>query len=98
MDLGWSATSITRMCTQGSTSSPAEDPESHVLALVVIFPFLFRPCSLELKWSHIEWSRAEYEVCENVGTLPLEITRRGYSSDSAFVSVKVTTLRCKLSS
>ncbi|XP_014397861.1 PREDICTED: FRAS1-related extracellular matrix protein 1 isoform X1 [Myotis brandtii] len=47
------------------------------------------PHILELKWSHIEWSQTEYEVCENVGMLPLEITRRGYSMDSAFVSVKV---------
>lgn len=52
--------------------------------------------SLELKWSHIEWSQTEYEVCENVGILPLEIARRGYSMDSAFVSVKVTTLKCQL--
>lgn len=48
--------------------------------------------SLELKWSHIEWSQTEYEVCENVGVLPLEIIRKGYSMDSAFVSVKVTSL------
>nr|XP_006208344.2 LOW QUALITY PROTEIN: FRAS1-related extracellular matrix protein 1 [Vicugna pacos] len=47
------------------------------------------PQILELKWSHIEWSRTEYEVCENVGMLSLEITRRGDSMDSAFVSVKV---------
>nr|XP_051701478.1 FRAS1-related extracellular matrix protein 1 isoform X2 [Oryctolagus cuniculus] len=47
------------------------------------------PQILELKWSHIEWSRTEYEVCENVVVLPLEITRRGYSMDSAFVSIKV---------
>ncbi|XP_036095286.1 FRAS1-related extracellular matrix protein 1 isoform X2 [Rousettus aegyptiacus] len=47
------------------------------------------PQILELKWSHIEWSQTEYEVCENVGILPLEIARRGYSMDSAFVSVKV---------
>ncbi|XP_008049143.1 FRAS1-related extracellular matrix protein 1 [Carlito syrichta] len=47
------------------------------------------PQILELKWSHIEWSQTEYEVCENVGMLPLEITRRGYSMDSAFVGVKV---------
>ncbi|XP_030619620.1 FRAS1-related extracellular matrix protein 1 isoform X2 [Delphinapterus leucas] len=47
------------------------------------------PQILELKWSHIEWSQTEYEVCENVGVLPLEITRKGYSMDSAFVSVKV---------
>ncbi|XP_010855329.1 PREDICTED: FRAS1-related extracellular matrix protein 1 isoform X3 [Bison bison bison] len=47
------------------------------------------PQSLELNWSHIEWSRTEYEVCENMGMLPLEITRRGYSMDSAFVTVQV---------
>ncbi|XP_036917838.1 FRAS1-related extracellular matrix protein 1 isoform X3 [Sturnira hondurensis] len=50
------------------------------------------PEILELKWSHIEWSQTEYEVCENVGLLPLDITRRGYSMDSAFVSVKVNQL------
>lgn len=54
--------------------------------------------SLELKWSHIEWSQTEYEVCENMGMLPLEITRRGYSMDSAFVSVQVTTPDYHLSS
>ncbi|XP_073907931.1 FRAS1-related extracellular matrix protein 1 isoform X8 [Castor canadensis] len=47
------------------------------------------PQILELKWSHIEWSQTEYEVCENAGVLPLEVTRRGYSMDSAFVGVKV---------
>ncbi|XP_047278815.1 FRAS1-related extracellular matrix protein 1 isoform X20 [Homo sapiens] len=47
------------------------------------------PQILELKWSHIEWSQTEYEVCENVGLLPLEIIRRGYSMDSAFVGIKV---------
>ncbi|XP_059744981.1 FRAS1-related extracellular matrix protein 1 isoform X4 [Bos taurus] len=47
------------------------------------------PQSLELNWSYIEWSRTEYEVCENMGMLPLEITRRGYSMDSAFVTVQV---------
>nr|XP_054375834.1 FRAS1-related extracellular matrix protein 1 isoform X8 [Pongo abelii] len=47
------------------------------------------PQILELKWSHIEWSQTEYEVCENVGVLPLEIIRRGYSMDSAFVGIKV---------
>ncbi|XP_043343033.1 FRAS1-related extracellular matrix protein 1 isoform X5 [Cervus canadensis] len=54
------------------------------------------PQSLELKWSHIEWSRTEYEVCENMGTLPLEITRRGYSMDSAFVSVQVNQVSATL--
>ncbi|XP_036034922.1 FRAS1-related extracellular matrix protein 1 isoform X1 [Onychomys torridus] len=47
------------------------------------------PHSLELKWSYIEWFQTEYEVCENVGLLPLEVTRRGYSMDSAFVGIEV---------
>ncbi|KAK2495096.1 hypothetical protein MC885_000941 [Smutsia gigantea] len=47
------------------------------------------PQILELKWSHVEWSQTDYQVCEDVGMLPLEITRRGYSMDSAFVSVKM---------
>ncbi|KAK7832378.1 hypothetical protein U0070_011826, partial [Myodes glareolus] len=47
------------------------------------------PQSLELKWSSIEWFQTEYEVCENVGWLPLEVTRRGYSVDSAFVGIEV---------
>ncbi|XP_042127293.2 FRAS1-related extracellular matrix protein 1 isoform X2 [Peromyscus maniculatus bairdii] len=47
------------------------------------------PQSLELKWSYIEWFQTEYEVCENVGLLPLEVTRRGYSMDSAFVGIEV---------
>ncbi|XP_012925197.1 FRAS1-related extracellular matrix protein 1 isoform X2 [Heterocephalus glaber] len=47
------------------------------------------PQSLELKWSHVEWSQTEYEVCENVGVLPLEVTRKGYTMESAFVGIKV---------
>ncbi|XP_013371842.1 PREDICTED: FRAS1-related extracellular matrix protein 1 isoform X2 [Chinchilla lanigera] len=47
------------------------------------------PQILELRWSHVEWSQTEYEVCENVGVLPLEVTRRGCTMESAFVGVKV---------
>ncbi|XP_004706595.1 FRAS1-related extracellular matrix protein 1 [Echinops telfairi] len=47
------------------------------------------PQILELKWSRIEWAQSEYGVCEDVGVLPLEITRKGYALDSAFVNVKV---------
>ena len=80
---------------------PAEEP--HRLPLCISHDFLFffffsYMHSLELKWSHIEWSQTEYEVCENMGMLPLEITRRGYSMDSAFVSVQVTTPDYHLSS
>ncbi|KAL8203137.1 UNVERIFIED_CONTAM: hypothetical protein K2H54_041428 [Gekko kuhli] len=48
------------------------------------------PQILELKWSKIEMQQDRYEVCENVGTLPLKVTRLGYTTDSAFVAVKVT--------
>uniref|UniRef100_A0A8C6HUT0 FRAS1-related extracellular matrix protein 1 n=1 Tax=Mus spicilegus TaxID=10103 RepID=A0A8C6HUT0_MUSSI len=47
------------------------------------------PQSLDLRWSYIEWAQNAYEVCENVGLLPLEVTRRGYPMDSAFVGVEV---------
>ncbi|KAM5299128.1 FRAS1-related extracellular matrix protein 1 [Ctenodactylus gundi] len=47
------------------------------------------PQTLVLKWSHIEWSHTEYEVCEDVGELSLQVTRRGYSMDSAFVGIKI---------
>ncbi|XP_062985314.1 FRAS1-related extracellular matrix protein 1 [Elgaria multicarinata webbii] len=47
------------------------------------------PQTLELKWSKIEMQQDGYEVCENVGMLPLKITRLGHTTDSAFVAVKV---------
>ncbi|KAM6170101.1 FRAS1-related extracellular matrix protein 1 [Rhynchocyon petersi] len=47
------------------------------------------PQILELKWARIEWSQTEYAICEDVGVLPLEITRKGHCVDSAFVGVKV---------
>ncbi|XP_027719030.1 FRAS1-related extracellular matrix protein 1 isoform X4 [Vombatus ursinus] len=47
------------------------------------------PQTLELKWSHIQLPQTEYEVCENVNTLPVKITRTGHSMESAFVGVKV---------
>ncbi|XP_053152071.1 FRAS1-related extracellular matrix protein 1-like [Hemicordylus capensis] len=47
------------------------------------------PEILELKWSKIEMLQDVYEVCENVGTLSLKITRAGHTMDSAFVAVKV---------
>ncbi|XP_044541333.1 FRAS1-related extracellular matrix protein 1-like [Gracilinanus agilis] len=47
------------------------------------------PQTLELKWSHIHLPQTEYEVCENMNTVPLKITRMGYLMESAFVGVKV---------
>lgn len=63
----------------------------------VLSLFFLKIHSLDLRWSYIEWAQTAYEVCENVGLLPLEVTRRGYPMDSAFVGVEVTTLNCKLS-
>ncbi|XP_053763924.1 FRAS1-related extracellular matrix protein 1 isoform X4 [Panthera pardus] len=71
--------------------NPSLEVNSDILEFQIMDPTgnSAAPQILELKWSHIEWSQAEYEVCETVGILSLEITRRGYSMDSAFVSVKV---------
>ncbi|XP_077004281.1 FRAS1-related extracellular matrix protein 1 isoform X12 [Tamandua tetradactyla] len=71
--------------------NPSLEVNSDILEFQIMDPAgnSAAPQILELKWSHIEWSQTEYEVCESVGTLPLEITRRGYSMDSAFVGVKV---------
>ncbi|XP_047556906.1 FRAS1-related extracellular matrix protein 1 [Lutra lutra] len=71
--------------------SPSLEVHSDIMEFQIMDPTgnSAAPQVLELKWSHIEWSQTEYEVCENVGMLSLEITRRGYSMDSAFVSVKV---------
>ncbi|XP_052032648.1 FRAS1-related extracellular matrix protein 1 [Apodemus sylvaticus] len=71
--------------------NPSLKVNSDILELQVMDPTgnTASPQSLELKWSYIEWSQTEYEVCENVGLLPLEVTRRGYSLDSAFVGIEV---------
>ncbi|KAJ7335466.1 hypothetical protein JRQ81_013407 [Phrynocephalus forsythii] len=47
------------------------------------------PQMLEVEWSTIEMQQDVYEVCENVGVLPLRINRLGHVTDSAFVAVKV---------
>ncbi|XP_053888402.1 FRAS1-related extracellular matrix protein 1 isoform X1 [Malaclemys terrapin pileata] len=54
------------------------------------------PQTLELRWSQIEIQQAEYVVCENVGMLPLKITRLGHSMDSAFIAVKVNEVTATL--
>ncbi|XP_005581754.3 FRAS1-related extracellular matrix protein 1 isoform X1 [Macaca fascicularis] len=71
--------------------NPSLEVNSDTMEFQIMDPTgnLATPQILELKWSHIEWSQTEYEVCENVGVLPLEIIRRGYSMDSAFVGIKV---------
>ncbi|XP_058157866.1 FRAS1-related extracellular matrix protein 1 [Dasypus novemcinctus] len=71
--------------------NPSLEVNSDILEFQIMDPTgnSATPQILELKWSHIEWSQTEYVVCENAGMLPLEITRSGYSMDSAFVGVKV---------
>uniref|UniRef100_A0A8C8RR37 FRAS1-related extracellular matrix protein 1 n=1 Tax=Pelusios castaneus TaxID=367368 RepID=A0A8C8RR37_9SAUR len=54
------------------------------------------PQTLELRWSQIEMQQAEYKVCENVGMLPLKISRSGHSIDSAFIAVKVNEVSAAL--
>ncbi|XP_073523974.1 FRAS1-related extracellular matrix protein 1 isoform X1 [Phyllobates terribilis] len=47
------------------------------------------PQSLEIKWCGIELLQAMYEVCETEALVSLKMTRRGYSADSAFISLQV---------
>ncbi|XP_013409601.1 FRAS1-related extracellular matrix protein 1 isoform X2 [Lingula anatina] len=45
--------------------------------------------SYKLRWSLIQFTRPEYRVCEDVGTLALTLLRSGSLEQSAYVSVKV---------
>ncbi|KAM9367841.1 FRAS1-related extracellular matrix protein 1 [Phaethornis superciliosus] len=56
------------------------------------------PQRLELRWSQIEMQQTEYEVCENVGVVPLKISRMGYSAESAFIAVQVNEISAMLGS
>ncbi|XP_072367081.1 FRAS1-related extracellular matrix protein 1b [Scyliorhinus torazame] len=47
------------------------------------------PKIMELKWSRIEMSASCYKVCEDIGTLSIKVTRKGYSADPSYVNVKV---------
>ncbi|XP_069818077.1 FRAS1-related extracellular matrix protein 1 isoform X2 [Dendropsophus ebraccatus] len=47
------------------------------------------PQILEIKWSRIELLQAIYEVCETEELVALKIARKGYSGDSAFISLQV---------
>ncbi|CAL8241709.1 unnamed protein product [Merluccius merluccius] len=45
--------------------------------------------TLELQWSSIELTQSQYSVCEDQGTVSLEVTRRGNLAESSYVTVKV---------
>ncbi|KAG7255818.1 hypothetical protein CRUP_017527 [Coryphaenoides rupestris] len=47
------------------------------------------PHTLELRWSSMELSQSRYSVCEDQGTVSLEVTRKGNLAESSYVSVKV---------
>ncbi|XP_006816147.1 FRAS1-related extracellular matrix protein 1 [Saccoglossus kowalevskii] len=43
----------------------------------------------DLHWTIIQMVRAEYVVCENIGTLSVNIQRLGHLAESSFITVKV---------
>ncbi|CAL8326972.1 unnamed protein product [Lota lota] len=45
--------------------------------------------TLELQWSSVELSQSQYSVCEDQGTVSLEVTRKGNLAESSYVTVKV---------
>uniref|UniRef100_A0A671UFE7 FRAS1-related extracellular matrix protein 1 n=1 Tax=Sparus aurata TaxID=8175 RepID=A0A671UFE7_SPAAU len=44
---------------------------------------------LEFSWSSVELSQPEYSVCEEQGTISLDIIRRGNLAESSYITVKV---------
>ncbi|KAJ8277504.1 hypothetical protein GJAV_G00075890 [Gymnothorax javanicus] len=54
------------------------------------------PEVLELKWSRVELSATCFRVCENVGTIPVQVMRSGNSIDPAYVSIQVVEGTAKL--
>lgn len=44
---------------------------------------------LEIRWSRVELSATCYRVCENAGTLAIQVTRSGNSIDPAYVTIQV---------
>ncbi|XP_077981131.1 FRAS1-related extracellular matrix protein 1-like [Glandiceps talaboti] len=46
----------------------------------------------DFHWTILQLSKPEYEVCENIGTLTLNIVRIGYLAQSSFVMVKIKEL------
>ncbi|CAL8384770.1 unnamed protein product [Arctogadus glacialis] len=51
--------------------------------------------TLELQWSSVELSRSQYSVCEDQGTVSLEVTRKGNLAESSYVTVKVKEITAK---
>ncbi|XP_030646966.1 FRAS1-related extracellular matrix protein 1b [Chanos chanos] len=47
------------------------------------------PETLELTWSRVELAVSCYRVCENSGTLPLQVQRSGNSIDPAYIGIEV---------
>ncbi|XP_036442581.1 FRAS1-related extracellular matrix protein 1b isoform X2 [Colossoma macropomum] len=47
------------------------------------------PEVMELRWSRVELTASCYRVCENAGTLAVQVMRSGNSADPAYVGIQV---------
>ncbi|XP_077082463.1 FRAS1-related extracellular matrix protein 1b isoform X2 [Siphateles boraxobius] len=47
------------------------------------------PEVMELRWSRVELSASCYRVCENAGTLAVQVVRSGNSKDPAYIAIQV---------
>ncbi|XP_058617699.1 FRAS1-related extracellular matrix protein 1b isoform X1 [Onychostoma macrolepis] len=47
------------------------------------------PEVMEFRWSRVELSASCYRVCENAGTLAVQVVRSGNSKDPAYISIQV---------
>ncbi|XP_028668320.1 FRAS1-related extracellular matrix protein 1b [Erpetoichthys calabaricus] len=47
------------------------------------------PDMLEIQWSRIELASTCYRICENGGTLSIQVSRSGISADPAYVAIQI---------
>ncbi len=55
----------------------------------VILGFFDYQHRMEFRWSRVELSASCYRVCENAGTLAVQVVRSGNSKDPAYIGIQV---------
>lgn len=58
-------------------------------------PFCFSLFRFEMYWSVIELTRTNLVICENIGTLTIQLVRHGAIEQMAFVSIRVREMSAK---
>lgn len=61
----------------------------HNSSQVLVWNLLCAKPRMELQWSRVELTASCYRVCENAGTLAVQVMRSGNSVDPAYVGIQV---------